>query len=71
MKIYILITPGDNITLKFTTLACDENLKLFWKSTNDRDYSNCLSLKLDTSEKIEGQTTTWNFYSSLLSKVWI
>ena len=54
MQIYMLMTSGHHIRLKFTILDYNKNLNIFWKiQVTEIIFCNCLSEKLETSEKVE------------------
>ena len=54
MQVYMLMTSGHHIRLKFTILDYNKNLKIFWKiQVTEIIFCNCLSEKLETSEKVE------------------
>lgn len=56
MQIYMLMTSGHHIRLKFTILDYNKNLKIFWKiEVTEIIFCNCLSGKLETSEKVEAE----------------
>lgn len=56
MQIYMLMTSGDHIRLKFTILDYNKNVKNFWKiQVTEIIFCNCLSGKLETSGKVESE----------------
>lgn len=56
MQTYMLMTSGHHIRLKFTILDYNKNLRIFWKiQVTEIIFCNCLSEKLETSEKVEAE----------------